>query len=1694
MDPDYRPDPAKRPRHKPSYRPLAKEVPCSSFRKDWCGNMHTDMPGDWPISALCLLNKPSKPPKAPENLRPIALLHPVSKCLATLAAERLRPYVYDLACRFPQFAYVGMRSVEDAIERACAHCAAARTVLAGQKYNLHRRREGHTVGHCKGGLTLSLDLSRAFDCLPREVLHASLRFAQVDAELIDLILHIHRHSKLRIDHKDHRILVELHSGVRQGCSLSPALWSIFICYTLHLLSSRVPLAALTAFSDDILAQWIIDSPQDVLSALKDMAFIIDTLTSLGMSVSDAKTVILDGLRGPQKSRLLKPLLKQHPDRGPCLQLACSRGFLDLPFRHSHTYLGIKLSYGPFERLTLQLRLKQGWSNFSRLFTLLRSNHIKPQQRLQLWQACVFTAIRYGLTSVGLPPDGPDKLRQAVAKQLRLVLKSPSWISHESNADLYHRYQIEALSLTADAPSTEKQIPLAQACDELSEEPPLVVRTLWSELCLLVQAYSPVLQQLHVSANMLALEEKFLQAWAPSTLLRYIKACIAFFTTMQQLYDADFLLWTQVQIIDAVWAMHRSAGGPEFHPSNVIKALRWARKALQLELPDLYGGLISVLLAPQVKPHKESYPAPIRLLSYCELLLLESNGSLQAALQCFSIHAVWGVVHPACNVALLPLDPVESLAQPEPLVDDLAPTSVTDPLSTTANVSDAPVSTSCLTSSESEQAPEPEKAADFGQAEELDFLQGPSGIIHVAIPSSWGIPHRGIFLRPACGTLGIPDSMWNEFQIFKPEEFGALAAQDLQSFIDSLVFPSEISDVLIKARIRLLWKRCSASEVAPGHAPHGLPAAGVFSKTPSVMEPSTWSDAFCKKLSSEAVKAMVSKFSQKYPSEPLGPEVMPSPRLLALVHSQIQDRRWRWVPWKLRLSEEQHDTKSLERSLKAPRLESVLFEEIPSRDLPAQSMGKSQMQELLHLQAVAIAMSDGAHLFTLREMNRTFISKCFESYPKDAGLRPPNRVEAELADQKLWQQIATLFNEEDWSLDQAIREVVVARNEIGVQLMPRAVPLKVQPHNSPEPSAFPPTHDDSFSKVSAMAASPEDLPASVVQAADSLAQADAIASPVSWPEALASLPPRPVDDFPVAQQALQDRDTALWPDLQAGVPTGVDGDISLSRCFLPSPSDFDPASFDVQICSGNWPGANEDPELLDEMVQQEYEAGYLHKCDSLAEAQVAAASLDIAAVQKFLQALTVVASGDTCTKQDLQRLIGLMHWILQIDINSKDDLKLVRCTGKRLWARIADPSTSKRKMPVSLAVPAMDFQYKLAADAFAKGEDIGIGVGFPHMVVFCIDIVGVSLPRGARLARLPTGDLWQKSYVPNTETRGCDTALFVINGARVHDSAAAEGCRSAAEAELALLECWGENPPPTQPMDTDPSAGEKRATSPDQERSKYHRRESKGNGAGKGSGDRPARQMPRPPPRTRRTAAEPNETNTEGMMWMMGRMLLRLEDQMALERFQSGFVMFFRPSSRMSIIPLLAKKSEHWHELKAQKDTELSLALRAFLFRSMFDVIQKRLQETVKNPTQLEAAQQLQVFLPDKAGEPLRIPYLMYNPETRQLEPKTDPAPLTLERVMEILAAILKHSLDSFAILRFHPTQRLSAPIQGPTLPFLLQVGNRSRASFELYDNLILLTNSGLWQLVGGSLRTERMSRNPLAVELQKRLQQKQHER
>ena len=108
-------------------------------------------------------------------------------------------------------------------------------------------------------------------------------------------------------------------------------------------------------------------------------------------------------------------------------------------------------------------------------------------------------------------------------------------------------------------------------------------------------------------------------------------------------------------------------------------------------------------------------------------------------------------------------------------------------------------------------------------------------------------------------------------------------------------------------------------------------------------------------------------------------------------------------------------------------------------------------------------------------------------------------------------------------------------------------------------------------------------------------------PISW--AAAPGQPYSLDALQALATVLGDRDVSLWPSLKQGVPLGVKGDIPMSHTLIPldNPS-WDPRDQDFQICSGNWPGAEEAPELLEKLIQEELSAGYLEPVPSLETAQ------------------------------------------------------------------------------------------------------------------------------------------------------------------------------------------------------------------------------------------------------------------------------------------------------------------------------------------------------------------------------------------------------------------------------------------------------------------------------------------------------------
>ena len=96
--------------------------------------------------------------------------------------------------------------------------------------------------------------------------------------------------------------------------------------------------------------------------------------------------------------------------------------------------------------------------------------------------------------------------------------------------------------------------------------------------------------------------------------------------------------------------------------------------------------------------------------------------------------------------------------------------------------------------------------------------------------------------------------------------------------------------------------------------------------------------------------------------------------------------------------------------------------------------------------------------------------------------------------------------------------------------------------------------------------------------------------------------------------LGDRDTSLFPSLRQGVPTGFDNDIPPSHTLRPRRENEPDISHDLLICEGNWQGAESDPALLQELIEEEATAGFLEEMPSL-EAAFARWGRDRVAVGK-----------------------------------------------------------------------------------------------------------------------------------------------------------------------------------------------------------------------------------------------------------------------------------------------------------------------------------------------------------------------------------------------------------------------------------------------------------------------------------------------
>ncbi|CAE7221018.1 unnamed protein product [Symbiodinium sp. CCMP2456] len=317
--------------------------------------------------------------REPKNLRPIALLHPGNKILAIMLAHKVEPKIESYLREVPQWAYLKGRSTADALESVCSHFLQVRDLIASGSSSLPQRFLGGQPHRLVGGLSISLDIKKAFDSLPHNFLQEAMIDAGFDQQEISLVMHLHERACLQVGRSAESADVYLGTGVRQGCSLSPLLWAlitgkVYRMFQAELKTQSLPEGLINIFADDFFGSWTVQDSLGFARAIRAVGVLVTTLQKAGLQLSMEKTVILLALGGTSAPSVLAKHRKYIED---VPHLVIPVGQCRLPFKivTAHRYLGAKLAYKGFELLNLRHRLDVSWGSFWRLHHIFKARSL-----------------------------------------------------------------------------------------------------------------------------------------------------------------------------------------------------------------------------------------------------------------------------------------------------------------------------------------------------------------------------------------------------------------------------------------------------------------------------------------------------------------------------------------------------------------------------------------------------------------------------------------------------------------------------------------------------------------------------------------------------------------------------------------------------------------------------------------------------------------------------------------------------------------------------------------------------------------------------------------------------------------------------------------------------------------------------------------------------------------------------------------------------------------------------------------------------------------------------------------------------------------------------------------------------------------------------------------------------------------------
>ena len=392
------------------------------------------VPPEWRHAWLCFILKPNKSGRKAEEYRPIGLTDPVGKAVLGAVSTQHCQALYDSVAEYPQFAYTANRGVSQALMRAFQHLHQARKLVAEQRVTLQQRHEGVTRCKLVGAITVSLDMSKAFDTLEPKYMHQALELSCLPDDVCRLIEHWHADVVYHFEHEKCQAQIPCGRGIRQGCKIAPRVWSLFTILIMHEIGPQWCQKHSTWFADDALFQVMFHSEEDLFQQVRVISKALWVLQQLGMSIAASKSAVLVHLGGTTAKRIKDKLITVHNQKQHVVFQHAGHTWR-LPVATKHDYLGATLSYTSMEDLTATRRIRAAQASFDRLKPVIAHKALALTTRLRIWQACVVSSLLYALPQVGLTSGAAQRVAVSFYRQLRHITRQPVHLTGISNLRL-----------------------------------------------------------------------------------------------------------------------------------------------------------------------------------------------------------------------------------------------------------------------------------------------------------------------------------------------------------------------------------------------------------------------------------------------------------------------------------------------------------------------------------------------------------------------------------------------------------------------------------------------------------------------------------------------------------------------------------------------------------------------------------------------------------------------------------------------------------------------------------------------------------------------------------------------------------------------------------------------------------------------------------------------------------------------------------------------------------------------------------------------------------------------------------------------------------------------------------------------------------------------------------------------------------